>query len=251
MTVTLHLGDCLEYMRTMPDKSVDAIITDLPYGTTQCSWDVVIPFEPMWEQVKRINKGVFVTTASQPFTSQLVLSNRDWFRQELIWDKVLPVGFLDANRRHMRAHENIEVFSAEGYSTYNPIMTRRGIPRDKGNSVRKSGQVYGDYKQQKSRNNEYYPTTIITVSNGDRTRKEVGYHPTQKPVSLYEYLILTYTNEGDTVLDFTCGSGTTGVACIKTNRNCILVDNDPTYFAIAERRIKDAQAQPLLFEASL
>jgi site-specific DNA-methyltransferase (adenine-specific) len=249
-TVTLHLGDCLAIMPTLPPQSVDAIITDLPYGTTACAWDEVIPFAPMWEQVKRVLKpcGVFVTTASQPFTSRLVCSNLTWFRQEMIWDKVLPVGFLDANRRHMRRHENILLFSQNGYATYNPKMITRGSPRGKGNSVRKEGIVYGQYKKQKSFNNQYYPTTIITVSNGDRTRPEVGLHPTQKPVALYEYLILTYTNPGDTLLDICAGSGTTGVAAILTGRNAILIEKDAGYFAIAERRIHDALQQPNLFE---
>jgi len=244
----LYLGEALDTLAAL-DVQVDAIITDLPYGTTACSWDTVIPFAPMWEQVKRVLKkrGAFVTTSSQPFTSALVMSNIDWFRQELIWDKVLPVGFLDANRRHMRVHENILLFSDAGYQTYNPEMTTRGVPRGKGNNGGggDGNTVYSAFNKSKSFNNEYYPTSIITVSNGDRTRPEVGHHPTQKPVALYEYLIKTYTNPGDTVMDFVMGSGTTGVAAIQTGRKFIGVERERKYFDVAVKRI--AQAQPPLF----
>lgn len=245
----LYLGDCLEILPTLPAQSVDAIITDLPYGTTQCKWDTIIPFVPMWNEVKRILKplGVFITTANQPFTSKLIMSNMDWFRQEAIWDKVLPVGFLDANRRLMRAHENIVIFSAAGYSTFNPQMTRRGKPRAKGNSTHDINSVYGYYEKQVSFNNEYYPTTVITVNNGDRTRQELAGHPTQKPVSLYKYLINTYTNPRETVLDFTMGSGTTGVAAVQLGRDFIGCEIDAGYFAIAEKRIYEATLQPSLF----
>jgi site-specific DNA-methyltransferase (adenine-specific) len=246
----IHLlqGDCLEILPTLPDMSVDAIITDVPYGTTACKWDVIIPLDKMWEQVKRLCKGAFVTTASQPFTSVLIMSNLDWFRQELIWDKVLPVGHLDANRRHLRRHENILLFSAAGYPTYNPQKTVRGKPRWKGGTQEfQAGEtVYHSYTQIKTFNNEYYPTSLVQVSNGDRTRPEVGFHPTQKPVALYEYLIKTYTNPGDTVLDFCAGSGTTIVAAIKTGRNVIGIEKEREYFEIMERRATDAQPQMVM-----
>lgn len=242
--VRLICGDCLDILPTLAAGSVQAVITDLPYGTTQCAWDSIIPLAPMWAEVKRLQVPVFVTTAAQPFTSALVMSNLDWFRQELIWDKVLPVGFLDANRKHMRVHENVVLFAPNGKVTYNPKMTKRGPMKQKGslNAKRKS-PVYGAYDQQITRNNTYYPTTILQFSNGDRTRPEVGGHPTQKPVALMAYLVNTYTNPGDTVLDLAMGSGTTGVACMGLGRNFIGIEKDPGYFAIAQRRIRDAQAQ--------
>ena len=247
--MSLYHGDCLEVLPTLPPASVEAIITDLPYGTTACAWDSIIPLAPMWEAVKRVLKpaGLFVTTSAQPFTSFLITSNIEWFRQEMIWDKVLPVGFLDAKRRHMRAHENIVLFSPIGYSTFNPQMVTRGKPRMKGGT--RSGAleqgVYHSYAGKKSFGNEYYPTTIITVSNGDRTRPEVGFHPTQKPVKLMEYLLRTFTNPGETVLDICMGSGSTGVACVQTGRKFIGIEKEQKYFEIAESRI--AQAHPPLF----
>lgn len=249
MTVELICGDCLDVLPTLAAGSVDAVITDLPYGTTQCAWDSIIPLETMWAQVARVMqpKGIFVTTAAQPFTSALVMSNLDWFRQELIWDKVLPVGFLDAKRKHMRAHENIVLFAPAGRPTYNPQMTRRGPIRQKGSlKSKKASPVYGAYTQQISHSNTYYPTSIVTFSNGDHTREDVGDHPTQKPVPLMVYLVNTFTNPGDTVLDLAMGSGTTGVACCKLGRNFVGVELSPGYFAIAQRRIAAAQAQLVL-----
>jgi len=243
MSVQLYLGDCLEVMKSMPDKSVDAIITDLPYGTTSCSWDEIIPFEPMWEQVKRINKGVFVTTASQPFTSKLICSNIAWFRDELIWKKSRATRHLDANKRVLKAHENIVLFS-ENQPIYHPQMRKgkRHARNHIGNS-KKGAEVYRDFESLPVYySDEYYPQSVLEISN-----VLFGvFHPTQKPVPLYEYLILTYTNEGDTVIDIAMGSGTTGCACVQTGRSFIGIEIDPTYFAIAERRIKEAQEQPKL-----
>jgi len=241
MSVELHLGDCLEVMRSMPDKSVDAIITDLPYGTTSCSWDEIIPFEPMWEQVKRINKGVFVTTASQPFTSKLVMSNLSQFKYEWIWNKNNSAGFATTKYRPFIITENVVVFSKNGH-TYNPQMETRGNPRRKGYGGSASA-IYGLKPKKGKINNTYFPKNILNISKINKFENE---HPTQKPVALYKYLILTYTNEGDTVLDITMGSGTTGVACVQTGRNFIGIEIDPDYFAIAERRIKEAEAQPRL-----
>jgi site-specific DNA-methyltransferase (adenine-specific) len=245
---TLYLGDCLEILPTLEAGSVDAIITDLPYGTTSCSWDTVIPFGPMWSEARRVmnDDSVFVTTAAQPFTSALVMSNLDWFRQELIWDKVLPVGFLDANRRHLRRHENIIIFSPNGYPTYNPQMERRGKPRGKGGPGRVS-DVYHKYGPRKSCNNEYYPTTIITASNGDHTREELEGHPTQKPLRLLLYLLNTFTDGSYTVLDFCMGSGTTGVAALRLGRRFIGIEIEPKYFDIACRRIEQENRQLKMF----
>jgi site-specific DNA-methyltransferase (adenine-specific) len=256
MTVELHLGDCLEVMRGMADKSVEAIITDLPYGTTACSWDEIIPFAPMWEQVERINNGVFVTTASQPFTSKLVMSNQKRFKYEWIWYKTMPSNFALANKHPMKYHENILMF-CDGQSIYNKIMADRsdvGKARLKNNGSILSGTKQSNHTTSNFSNNgerRFYdidkvnPKSVLEVSsvpncNGTKL------HPTQKPVALYEYLIRTYTNEGDTVLDITMGSGTTGVACVQTGRNFIGIEIDPTYFAIAERRIAEAQMQPRL-----
>lgn len=239
MTTTLLQGDCMELLPTLPDKSVDAIITDLPYGTTACAWDVVIPFEPMWAQVKRICKGAFVTTANQPFTSVLVCSNLDWFKYEWIWNKSRPSGFLDANRRPLNDIEEVCVFSANGH-TYNPQMWK-GEPnhvRDGQMSRESSTEVYGKFKPAvRVKTDQKYPRRIIDIKSIDPRDVE---HPTQKPVALYEYLIKTYTNPGDTVLDFCMGSGTTGVAAMQTGRNFIGIEKDADYFKIAQRRIQSA-----------
>lgn len=248
MTVALHLGDCLDIMKSIPDKSVDAIITDLPYGTTACKWDEIIPFEPMWAQVKRICNGAFVTTASQPFTTRLISSNIKDFRHEWIWQKAVGSNFASMKYMPMKEHENIIVFSSNGH-TYNPQkQSRHGTGRERAKHSYISNTVSGDYVGNliTSRNNTTYdknsrnPSSVQYFNNRDIDR---GIHPTQKPVALYEYFIRTYTNEGDTVLDITMGSGTTGVACVQTGRNFIGIEIDPTYYAIAEKRIHDAQQQ--------
>jgi len=255
MTIQLYLGDCLEVMKSIPDKSVDAIITDIPYGTTACKWDVIIPFEPMWAQVKRICKGAFVTTASQPFTSKLVMSNLDGFKYEWIWNKNIAANFLSCKKMPFLIHENILVFSERGANngsknpmTYNPQMTKRDKPRIGTLNLHPETSKNPKYHHLRGRDTkevvwtERYPKSILQTN-----AKRIGsVHPTQKPVALYEYLIRTYTNEGDTVLDITMGSGTTGVACVQTGRNFIGIEIDPTYYAIAERRIAEAQQQPRL-----
>lgn len=246
MTVQLYLGDCLEIMPTLP--MVDAIITDLPYGTTACKWDTVIPFEPMWAEVKRVlnPRGVFVTTASQPFTSALIMSNPEWFRYEWIWEKDKATGHLDAERRPMRKHENIVVFSENGH-TYNPQIKRKPPENIRPISRRAASDNYGSYNETAPRGiplNMSYPLSVLnfnTTNAGER-----GDHPTQKPVALLEYLILTYTNPSDTVLDICAGSGTTGVAAIKTGRNFVGIEKDADYFAIMQKRIELAQMQPRL-----
>lgn len=251
--ITLHLGDCLDILPTLPAQSVEAIITDLPYGTTACKWDEIIPFAPMWAAVKRILKprGVFVTTASQPFTSALIMSNLEMFKYSLIWKKSKPSNFLNAKNKPMPIHEEVNVFSlgttanlSENKMTYNPQM-QTGTPYRKKhiNDPRVGAWDAGNrkpYLGENINNGTRYPTSVIEYSNGNN----FSVHPTQKPVALYEYLIRTYTNEGDTVLDFCAGSGTTGIAAMNTGRNAILIEKDAKYFEIIQRRI--AEAQPCL-----
>ena len=256
MSVDLRLGDCLDILPTLADKSVDAIIADVPYGTTACKWDVIIPLDKMWEQVKRLCKGAFVTTASQPFTSVLIMSNLDWFKYELIWNKTMPSGFLHAKNKPMKKHENVVVFSpasavhksqTKNRMTYNPIMGK-GKPYKKTNDPRVnlawSNMLRPSTNKPVTNINmgERYPVSVLDFSNGNNHNE----HPTQKPVALYEYLIKTYTNAGDTVLDFCMGSGTTGVACVNTGRNFIGIEKQADYFAIAERRIQEAQQQMVM-----
>lgn len=231
-------GDCLELMRDIPDGSVDMILCDLPYGTTACKWDTVIPFEPLWAHYKRIIKrnGAVVLTASQPFTSALVISNSDWFRYELIWDKKLSTGFLDANRKPLKRHESVLIF-AEGRTTYNPQM-RTGRYQKKGNSG--PSECYGQFKRVSRISDQYYPTSIIEVSNAHQSAKV---HPTQKPVALFEYLIRTYTNPGELVLDNAAGSGTTGIAALNTGRQAILIEREPQYVQTIKNRLSDAHTR--------
>jgi len=231
----VYSGDCLEVMKDIPDKSIDMVLTDLPYGTTACKWDTIIPFEPLWEQYKRIIKdnGAIVLTASQPFTSALVMSNIKMFKYCWYWDKVRGSNFATVNIHPFNSCEEIAVFYNK-QPIYNP-QKEVGEPY-----TRKQGYV-GEAKQTGLNKKE-----VITVNNGDRFplsilrfSKESGLHPTQKPVALFEYLIRTYTNEGDLVLDNCAGSGTTGVACKNLNRNFIGIELDPEYFKIAEKRINE------------
>ena len=236
--IELIQGDCLEVMKDIEDKSVDMILADLPYGTTACKWDTIIPFEPLWEQYKRIikDKGAIVLTASQPFTSALVMSNPNWFKYEWIWNKITGRGHLVAKYRPMAQHENILVFG-DGKVKYNPQMVLMDKPQ-KGKSVEASRtSIMGGHTTKESETiirTHKYPKTIITQGVDGKY-----IHPTQKPVALFEYLIRTYTNEGDLVLDNCMGSGTTGVACKNLNRNFIGIELDPDYFKIAEKRINE------------
>jgi site-specific DNA-methyltransferase (adenine-specific) len=240
-------ADCLQAMPDIPDGSVDMVLADVPYGTTACKWDTVIPFEPMWEQLKRVTKpnGAIVLTASQPFTSALIMSNVKMFKYEWIWEKDKPSNFALANRMPLKYHESVCVFYKK-QCTYNKKMQERtgsGKQRIKyivDNTNRKSDHItcvdspkmFGELKN---------PSTIQKFSTG---RRKDGIHPTQKPVALMEYLIKTYTNEGETVLDFTMGSGTTGVACANLNRSFIGIEMDADYFALASKRIQDAHEAP-------
>jgi site-specific DNA-methyltransferase (adenine-specific) len=232
-------GDCLEVMADAPDASVDMILCDLPYGTTQCKWDAIIPFEQLWIQYKRLirGNGAIVLTAAQPFTSVLISSNLKWFKYAWVWDKVLPRGHLNAKKQPMRVHEDIAVFS-NGPTLYNPQKTtghKRKIAHTKYSKDGDGSQVYG--KEQRDTHydsDERYPKTIIEFSTANQHGKQ---HPTQKPVALMEYMIRTYTNPGGVVLDNCMGSGTTGVACKNAGREFIGIEMDKTYFDIATARI--------------
>jgi DNA modification methylase len=238
MDLRLLHGDCLEILPTLADKCADAIITDLPYGTTSCSWDVVIPFAPMWEQVKRLCKGAFVTTASQPFTSLLITSNLEWFKYEWAWNKRMGSNFANVKRQPLKYHENIAVFSKNGH-TYNP-QYRKDVKKPFGRMVRDNNSEHINNLPHTGVSGVGYPKSILEFPRPNNLTGG-GLHPTQKPVALYEYLIKTYTNPGDTVLDFCMGSGTTGVAAIRTGRNFIGIEREPKYFEIAHRRITEAQ----------
>jgi site-specific DNA-methyltransferase (adenine-specific) len=242
----LIYGDCLEKMKDIPDKSINMVLCDPPYGTTACKWDVVIPFEPMWEELKRIAKDniTFVFFGSEPFSSYLRISNIKDYKYDWVWDKVTARGHLVAKKRPMQQSECISVF---GGTKYYPQMVKR--PADK-IEVRKTTEyartdIMGGEKGNAPVNkvyDEWYPKTIIVQSNAGSSVKSV--HPTQKPVPLLEYLIKTYTLENETVLDFTMGSGSTGVACVNTNRDFIGIEKDEDYFLIAKQRIKDAMKGP-------
>ena len=246
----LYKGECLEVMKEIADDSIDAIITDPPYGTTFCKWDSVIPFEPMWEQLNRIIKpnGAIVLFGSEPFSSALRMSNIKNYKYDWIWNKAIGANPLLCKRRPMKYHENISVFYKK-QPTYNPQMTK-GIKRNKkplmnGN---KSDENWGggmrNVKGFDNINDLYYPRSYQYFSNANQKEKQ---HPTQKPVTLMEYLIKTYTNENELVLDFTMGSGSTGVACENTKRNFIGIEKDEKYFDIAEKRIKETKQQTKLF----
>lgn len=229
-------GDCLIEMKKIPDKSIDMILCDLPYGTTACKWDTIIPFEPLWEQYKRVIKdnGAIVLTASQPFTSALVMSNPKMFKYELVWVKTRPSGFLNAKKMPLRNHENIIVFYKKP-PVYNPQFTK-GKPYYKKAVSNSQTLNYGSYDSTGiiwNNPGRRHPTSVLTIANDNHK----SLHPTQKPVALFEYLIKTYTNEGDTVLDNAAGSGTTGIACINTNRNYILIEKEKEYIDIINNRL--------------
>jgi len=237
----LILGDCLEKMKEIPDKSIDMILCDLPYGITACKWDSIIPFEPLWEQYKRVTKSnaAIVLTASQPFTSFLVTSNPKMFKHEWIWIKNKGSNFANTVREPFKEHESVLVFSKGGW-TYNKQMQERtgaGLSRVQYQFHLESKTE--NYREFKGRGNVVMPELRVP-SSWQKFNTETGLHPTQKPVALFEYLIKTYTNEGETVLDNCMGSGTTGVACKRLGRNFIGIEKDENYFKIAEERIASA-----------
>ena len=240
--IRLFQGDCLEVMDKLIEKGIkfDAIITDPPYGTTQCKWDSVIPFDKMWERINRLIKdlGIIVFTSSQPFTSALVMSNTNLFKYELIWEKEQGTGQLNAKKMPLKKHESILIFSKGklGNITYNPQM-EEGKPysrNDIGKVNNIKEKVYGVSNGYAAKNvTTRYPTSIIQFN----MVKQKGQHPTQKPISLMEYLINTYTNENELILDFTCGSGTTLLAARNLKRKCIGIELEEKYCEIAKNRL--------------
>ena len=229
--------DCLEWMKRIPDGSIDCIITDPPYWSTACKWDSVIPFEPMWAELKRIIKpnGAIVLFGSEPFSSALRMSNIKQYKYDLIWHKSHPTGFASSKKRIMKYHENISIFY-KSQPTYNPQMTKWKPNHwniNKAGTVSNSQPKLGQIENKNWDNK--FPNSVLFFNSPNRNGI---LHPTQKPVALIEYLIKTYTNEWETVLDFTIGSGTTAIACINTNRNYIGFELDKWYFDIANERIK-------------
>jgi len=239
-------GDCLEEMAKMPDKSVDLVLTDPPYGTTACKWDSVIPFEPMWKQLNRIikDKSAIVLFGSEPFSSALRMSNIKNYKYDWIWEKEQGTGFARAKKQPLRKHEIISVFYMKQpyYNYLGEALPKEKKIRRKVNSNNKSNSDC--LSKAEKRTSVYTHKTKHTILKFNRQR---GKHPTQKPVALLEYLIKTYTNENETVLDFTFGSGSTAIACLNTSRNFIGIEKDETYFQVAKGRIENHQVQREIF----
>ena len=234
----LFNADCMDILPLIPDKSVQLILADLPYGTTQNKWDnSVLPLDLLWQNYSRIlsENGCVVLTADGIFTGVLMMSNPKWFKYKMIWDKKSTTGFLNAKKMPLRRHEDILVFAKEK-TTYNPIMEVRGKPRNKGSYNKKKGDgdmCYGAFKNITSFNNEYYPTSIIEISNANQKAKQ---HPTEKPLELMKWLISTYSNDGELVLDNTMGVGTTCLGAKELNRKFIGIEKELKYYEIACQR---------------
>lgn len=229
MTIELIEGDCLEIMRELPDASIDMVLADLPYGTTQNKWDSVLPLDELWAEYWRLCKGAVVLTAAQPFASALVMSNLDTFRYEWVWVKSKITGVLNAKKMPVRKHELVLVFTQHP-TIYNAqgLVAKGSVTKQGGNSANYGVRSTEDYVQEWTN----WPRDVLEIASEGATE-----HPTQKPVALMEYLVRTYTNEGDTVLDNTMGSGTTGIACQNTGRNFIGIEKDSAYFTIAMKRL--------------
>lgn len=240
-TVQLIQGDCLEYMKEIPDGSVDMVLCDLPYGTTHNRWDAVIPTAPLWEQYNRVLKdnGVVVLFGTGLFSADLMNSQRKAWRYNLVWEKSTVTGFLNAKKQPLRKHEDILVFYRK-LPVYNPQITD-GHPRKISTAAHKRNCAkspnYGDYGLTTYDSTKRYPVSVLKFKTD---KQKSALHPTQKPVALLEYLIKTYTNEGETVLDNCMGSGSTGVACVNTNRKFVGIELDEKYFEIARNRIDEA-----------
>ena len=248
----VYLGDCLEIMPSIPDKSIDMVLCDLPYGTTACEWDTIIPFEPLWKEYKRIIKdnGAIVLTASQPFTSLLVMSNLDMFRYCWYWVKTRPTGFANSKIQPMRNIEEVAIFyNKVKYHPQNLIRINK-ISRNSrssgGDSLRGDVVASRGKGSLRTQGKEFlseftnYPRQTIELSADN-----IKLHPTQKPVALFEYLIKTYTNDGDLILDNCAGSGTTGVACKNLKRDYILIEKEPKYYDIILKRLSETQPRLL------
>ncbi len=238
------LGDCLELMKDISNGSVDMILCDLPYGTTACSWDTIIPFDKLWEQYERIIKpnGAIVLTASQPFTSALIMSNPKLFKYEWVWDKGHSTNFMLAKKQPMKYHENILVF-CKSSSKYYPILTERDKQKDYSGSKNefKNNNIVSKVKDTtKNLRTHLYPKSIQYFSSQQKECNNLNrLHPTQKPLELMEYLVKTYTKEGETVLDNCAGSGTTAIACLNTNRQFIVMEKEQKYYDIILKRVED------------
>jgi len=234
MVSAVFHGDCLDVMKNIPDESIDMILCDLPYGTTKNKWDVIIPFNELWEQYERIIKqnGAIALFAQDKFMAKLMLSNIN-HRYNIIWDKVMPSGHLNAKKMPLRSDESICVFYKK-LPTYNPEKTIGNKNHSKKTIFANGNKNYGGYTQVENNSDLKYPKSIIRFK---KDHPSIMKHPTQKPVELFEYLIKTYTNKGETVLDNCAGSGTTGIACINTNRNYILIEKEQKYIDIINERI--------------
>ncbi len=236
-------GDCLEVLQSIPDKSIDMILCDLPYGTTACKWDVVIPFAPLWTQYERIikPKGAIVLTASQPFTSALIMSNPKLFKYCWVWDKAAAANFANANRQPLKVHEDVCVFG-KGTINYFPIKTQGPKNHNWKQTTRREVEFMGSIalRTPGDQSGLKFPLSIQKFSNHS---SKAGLHPTQKPVALFEYLIKTYTHEGHTVLDNCAGSCTTAIAAINTNRNFICIEREEKYCQVGRQRVEEALAQ--------
>lgn len=245
---TLHEGDCLEVIPTLRSGSVGLVLADPPYGTTSCKWDEVIPLEQMWQALAPVvtPRAALVFTASQPFTSAMVMSRPKAFAHAWVWNKNVGANFAQAKRQPLKVHEDVVVFGMAGKQpAYYPEMTARDKPMVEGGRKPQRADAtipirgkFTDLDAPRRVFTESYPVSILNFPA--RADPERGLHPTQKPVALMEYLVRTYSNPGDTVLDFTMGSGTTGVACARAGRNFIGIEKDPEYFQIAKARIAEA-----------
>ena len=233
----LFNGDCLEVMKELPDNSIDFILTDPPYGTTACKWDFVIPYKPMWEQLKRIRKDntAIALFGTEPFSSHLRLSNLDEYKYDWIWEKSKPSGFLNSKKQPLRKCEYISMFYKKQCNYYPQNLIKKNKQNSNSGFERTYGKVNKNFKQDVTYTN--YPNNLLKYSN---MVGKSAIHPTQKPTDLLEYLIKTYTLQNETALDFTMGSGSTGVACVNTNRDFIGIELDREYYETATTRIKEA-----------